>query len=381
MTATPIASKRAMPSKPITLGFVGDVMLGRGVSTMFPFRSPDSFWGDALPLLRSANAVIANLESPITEATSQWRRTWKAFRFRAHPSAIDTLRAGNIRCVNLANNHALDYEDRGLIETLERLDAGGIAHAGAGRNLADAIRPALVEVDGGRVGVIGVTDTMPEFAAGRCRPGTNVLRIDDRNATLGLLGLLIRELRLSGADTIVLSVHWGPNLRTRPPTRFRRFARAAVELGVDIVHGHSAHLIQGVERWGDGLILYDTGDFLDDYWVFPFVRTDRSFVFLVELRNGRPARLTMRPVKLERGRVGLADGAEFAAIVSTMRRRCQRFATPLVAVGDGLLTTFPSDPENGSDPAPSASPAGSGKPTSIHRFERDQSPRQRAAWC
>src|SRR5215472_219175 len=92
----------AMTTTSVTLAFVGDLMLGRGVSAMFSTRAPETFWGGALPALRSADAVIANLESPITEAASEWRRTWKAFRFRAAPSAVDVLRAGNIRCVNLA---------------------------------------------------------------------------------------------------------------------------------------------------------------------------------------------------------------------------------------------------------------------------------------
>ena len=348
-----------MTTTSVTLAFVGDLMLGRGVSAMFGTRAPESFWGDALTVLRSTDAVIANLESPITEAASEWRRTWKAFRFRAGPPAVDVLRAGNVRCVNLANNHALDYGEQGLIETLERLDAAGIAHAGAGRDLADAIKPALVDVGGMRIGVIGVTDNMPEFAAGRRRPGTNVLRIDDRNVTLGLIDLLIRHLRRAGADTIVLSVHWGPNLRTRPPARFRRFARAAVELGVDIVHGHSAHLVQAVEQWGAGLILYDTGNFLDDYWVFPGVRIDRSFIFVVELQDGRPMRLILRPVKLEPGRVELATGDEFAAIVRMMRRRCHPFSTRLVPTRDGLMAAWSADGRRESPPTDAAwTPAG-----------------------
>jgi len=339
-----------MSREPVTLALIGDVMLGRGVSALLDTRETRSFWGDVLPVLRSADAVLANLESPITEAESEWKRTWKAFRFRAAPSAVEVLRAANIRCVNLANNHALDYDERGLHETLGLLDAGGIAHAGAGRNLAGAIRPSLFDAGGTTVGVIGMTDTMPEFAAGPNRAGTNFTRIDDRAASLGLVAFQLRELRRAGAQTVVLSVHWGPNLRTRPPSRFRRFARAAVELGIDIVHGHSAHLIQGVECWGNGLILYDTGNFLDDYWVFPGIRIDRSFVFLVELREGRLSRLSMRPVKLKRGHVDLATGTDFAATVETMRRRSRPFATPLARTPHGLSVTWPG----GEEPAATA---------------------------
>ena len=334
-----------MSKRPITLALIGDVMLGRGVSALLASREPRTFWGDVLPVLRSADAVIANLESPITEARSEWRRSWKAFRFRAAPSAVEVLRAANVRGVNLANNHALDYEEPGLRETLDRLDAGGIAHVGAGRNLSGAVRPSLLKVGGVSVGLIGMTDTMPEFAAGPNRAGTNVMRIDDSGASLGLIALQILELRRAGAETIVLSVHWGPNLRTSPPSRFRRFARAAVDLGIDIVHGHSAHLIQGVERWGDGLILYDTGNFLDDYWVFPGIRIDRSFVFLVELCAGKPTRLSMRPVKLKRGHVDLATGTDFSGTVETMLRRSHPFATTLIRTPHGLAMTWSSGEE------------------------------------
>jgi poly-gamma-glutamate synthesis protein (capsule biosynthesis protein) len=342
-TPTPATSAAGRPicRAPVTLALIGDVMLGRGVSALLGSREPRSFWGDALPVLRAADAVIANLECPITQAASEWRRSWKAFRFRAAPSAVEVLRAANIRCVNLANNHALDYEEPGLRETLDLLDAGGIAHVGAGRDLAGALRPSLFNAGGARIGVIGMTDNMPEFAAGPRCAGTNVARIDDRPASLGLVALQIGDLRRAGAETVVLSVHWGPNLRTWPPARFRRFARAVVELGVDIVHGHSAHLIQGVERWHDGLILYDTGNFLDDYWVFPGIRIDRSFAFLVELRQGKPARLSMRPVKLKRGHVDLATGADFAATVETMQRRSRPFATTLIPTAHGLLMTWP----------------------------------------
>jgi poly-gamma-glutamate synthesis protein (capsule biosynthesis protein) len=243
-----------------------------------------------------------------------------------------------VRCVNLANNHALDYGEHGLRETLQRLDAAGIAHVGAGADLNAALRPAMIDAGGARIGVIGMTDTMREFAAGPRKAGTNVLRIDDRNVTLGLVAALVGELRRADADIVVLSVHWGPNLRTWPPARFRRFAHAAIDLGVDIVHGHSAHLLQGVEWWKKGLVLYDTGDILDDYWVFPGIRTDRSCVFIVDVEDGRPRRLRVQPVSLTPGRVALATGDELAAIVRTVRRRSRPFGTSFAAAGDALAS-------------------------------------------
>jgi poly-gamma-glutamate capsule biosynthesis protein CapA/YwtB (metallophosphatase superfamily) len=322
---------------PATLAFVGDVMLGRRVSATFGARAAESHWGDVLPVLRSADAVVANLECPITQSDTPWRRTVKSFRFRADPRAVDVLRAANIRCVNLANNHALDYSEQGLYDTFTHLDAAGIARAGAGRDLAEAQRPAIFQAGGLRIGVIGLTDNMLTFTATPARAGTNRRRIDARAISNGLLDAALQELELANVDTVVLSVHWGPNLRTWPPARFQRFARAAIDRGVDIVHGHSAHLFQGVEAYRDGLILYDTGDILDDYWVFPGIRTDHSFVFLVDLDGGRPVRLSMRPVVLQPGRADLATGEVARTIMRTMRRRCRPFGTTLNEADGDLI--------------------------------------------
>ena len=316
-----------MLAKAVTIAFVGDIMLGRQVSAAGSTMPPEAFWGDVLPILRRADAVFANLECPITAGTRRWKRCWKAFRFRAEPRMTEVLKAANVRFVSLANNHMLDCEVDGLADTLAHLDAAGIAHAGAGGNSVEAMRPALLDIAGVRVGALSITDNMPEFAAGPTQPGTNFMRIRDDHATLGLLALQIEELRRRGALLIVMSAHWGPNLRPWPPARFRRFARAALELGVNVFHGHSAHILQGVELAGDRAILYDTGNILDDYWIFPGIRTDRSCVFLADFVGGSLHGLRAIPVSLQRGGVRLARGKESTAIASRLLRLSRPYAT------------------------------------------------------
>ncbi|MEE9302013.1 MAG: CapA family protein [Alphaproteobacteria bacterium] len=143
-------------------------------------------------------------------------------------------------------------------------------------------------------------------------------------------------MREAGARFIVLTLHWGWNLRASPGRRFRRFARAAIDAGVDLVHGHSAHLVHAVERYGGGVILYDTGNFLDDYWVCPFFRTDRSFVFFVDMVGDRPVRLRMLPVVISDRRVQLAREREFEVIRRKMQTRCRGFQTPVFLTSEGL---------------------------------------------
>jgi len=320
-----------------TLAFLGDVMLGRLVSAELGKRRPESFWGSTLPVLRAADAVFVNLECAITKCQRPWARTPKVFHFRAEPTAIAVLKAAGVRYAGLANNHVLDFETGGLQETLRRLDGAGIAHAGAGCTMTEAMRPALVNVGGLQVGVIALTDNEPDFAARRDRPGVYYTPILDNPDILTPIGDAVRRLRDEGADLVVLSPHWGPNMVLRPPSEFRRFAAMACGMGVDLVHGHSAHIFQGVERCGDSLILYDTGDFLDDYAVDRTLRNDWSFIFLVEVAGRRIERLRMLPVRLGFAQVDLASGEEFLAITRRMLHLCRDLGSEPVETPEGLL--------------------------------------------
>lgn len=317
-----------------TLALLGDLMLGRGVSRALRHRPPEWFWGDVLPILRRADAVLANLESPITTASR--RRSWKMFHFRADPEAIRILDCAAVRFVCLANNHMLDFDERGLLDTMAALDAAGIRYAGAGRNAAEAAAPVMLDLPGLKLGLLAATDNMRAFGAGPDRPGTNVIEFKEDSADLDWVARSVDALRRAGAAVVLLSLHWGPNMRLSPSRRFQRFAHAAIERGVDIIHGHSAHVVQAVERHRGGIILYDTGNFIDDYWKFPFRRTFWSFVFLLDIEGDRLGRLRLVPVHIHSSPLGLAKGETDRAIRTRMQSLCAAFGTPILDTAEGL---------------------------------------------
>src|SRR5919199_6266833 len=129
----------------ITVALVGDVMLGRGVNEALRSLGPQQPWSDVLPLLGPADLRIINLECAITDHKQPWTRTPKVFHFRADPSAVEVLRAARVDGCSLANNHTLDFEEQGLLDTLKHLEAAGIPYAGAGRNREEAAQPTLLE--------------------------------------------------------------------------------------------------------------------------------------------------------------------------------------------------------------------------------------------
>ena len=334
----------ASPDSVANLAFLGDIMLGRLVSDEIARRPPEHVWGTTRPLLQEADSVLGNLECAITIHKTPWSRTPKVFHFGAVPRAIDVLRAGNVRYVSLANNHILDFEEAGLTDTIAHLDRAGILHAGAGADRAAAAAPAMLNVGGLAIGIISMTDNEPPFAAGPDRTGTYYAPIGTGPEILGPLDRSIAGLRGAGAALIVLSIHWGPNMVTAPPDHFRAFAHAVVDLGVDIVHGHSAHLFQGVEVRNDRLILYDTGNFIDDYAVDRVLRNDWSFVFRVEADETGPIRLRMAPVRLDFAEVNLATDGEFEAICDRMESLSAPFGTRLKRTDQGLeLAIRPAD--------------------------------------
>lgn len=328
-----------MPKR-ITIAFIGDVMLGRGVNEEIPTSLPEEFWGNVLPILRSADAVIANLECAITEHKIRWWKTPKVFYFRADPPSVEVLKTANIRCVTLANNHTLDYEEQGLIDTLRSLDNAGIARAGAGVNAVEAAQPVIFDVSDLKVGVLSFTDNEPPFAAGPDSPGTNYIEIGTNQTALDRIRDGVMQARWYGADLVVLSLHWGPNMVLRPPRLFQEFGLAAIDLGVDVVYGHSAHVFQGVQVPQDRLIMYDTGDFIDDYAVDPELRNDWSFIFLLDVDAEGPKRLRMLPVRLRYARVELAEGEEFQQIRDRMRMLCRELGTETIDTPEGLELTI-----------------------------------------
>jgi poly-gamma-glutamate synthesis protein (capsule biosynthesis protein) len=319
-----------------TIAFIGDVMLGRGVDELIGRNPPESFWGDVLPVLRAADAVVANLECAITAHRAPWNKTSKVFHFRARQEAVTVLRAANVRCVSLANNHTLDYQETGLLETLSALEAAGIQYAGAGPDLDAARAIAVIDVGGARLGVAAFTDNEPPFAAGPTRPGTSYLDIGGDPQAGQRVARAAATARDAGADLVVLSLHWGPNMVASPPPRFRDFARAAIDSSVDLVYGHSAHVFQGIEVHRQRPILYDTGDFLDDYAIDAKLRNDWSFVFLLDVEGARMQKLRLRPVRLTYAEVNFAAGDELAAIRTRMRALCGELDTPLTDTEEGL---------------------------------------------
>jgi poly-gamma-glutamate capsule biosynthesis protein CapA/YwtB (metallophosphatase superfamily) len=318
-----------MEREKFLLGLAGDVMIGRGVDQAIAQKGYDYPWGDVLPLLRSTDMNLANLETALTYSNTPVPKT---FNFKASPDKVQTLNRARITAVSLANNHVLDFEEGGLLETLRTLKAAGIHYAGAGTNETEAARPALITRNGFSLGLLSFTDNEPGWKAGPYTSGTNYINVEDSRDRQRVLNAV--ELLRPAVDLVVVSLHWGPNMREEPPAHFITFAHQLVEGGADIIHGHSAHLFQGIEIYRHKLILYDTGDFVDDYMVHPAVRNDLSFLFLVELVGNHLERLRLVPVRIANNCVNKATGPDARWAFRLLQERSALFGTVISEHGE-----------------------------------------------
>jgi poly-gamma-glutamate synthesis protein (capsule biosynthesis protein) len=342
LLAAPLAARGAAGAEgTATIAFIGDVMLGRDVSAALRHRPPEWFWGDVLPVLRAADATIANLESPITEVRASQTRTPKWQHFRADPAAIAILRAAKVRAVCIANNHILDMGEAGLAQTRRLLADARIVAVGAGADASEAAAPAILDLPGLRIGLLGATDALSDYAAGPGRAGVNRIEFDARSTALPALAGAAAELRGRGAELLVLTLHWGPNFRLRPFDASRGFAHAAIAAGFDVIHGHSAHLLHGVEAVGRGLVLHDTGNALDDYTPLPLLRQERGCVFLLDTGPRGPRRLRLLPIRTHPWPLRIATGRDRALIAARLRAMSAELGTTLRETPAGLELVMP----------------------------------------
>lgn len=314
----------------LILALAGDVMFGRGVNRRISELGPLHPWGDILTDIQQADAFLINLECALTSRTKRWRNGAKAFYFRAHPRAVKSLQLARVDFAGLANNHAVDYGMEGLLDTIRHLSEAGIAFAGAGDNVATAAEPAILTVGSYRIGILAYADYPIEWAAGETSSGINYTPISLAHDTFATVECAIDAAR-QRTDLVIFSIHWGPNMRERPDGDDRTFARHIIDAGADVFWGHSAHLVHGVELWHGKPILYDTGDFVDDYAVDAELRNDLSALFLLRVRPPAVERIDLIPVAISDRRVRRAQGPDREWF-------CRRFTALSAELGTDVQT-------------------------------------------
>jgi poly-gamma-glutamate capsule biosynthesis protein CapA/YwtB (metallophosphatase superfamily) len=315
----------------VTLALMGDTMLGRMVGLALERSSPSSIVApEVVELVRDADLRVLNLECCISVRGERWAAPGKPFFFRAPPNAVDVLTELGVDCVTLANNHALDYGVTALLDTMAHLDAAGIARVGAGVDPERARAPAVLEARGCRLTVFGVTDHPSDFGVTAERPGVAWAPLRE-----GVPAWLLEGVGGAAGTAVLVTPHWGPNMAVEPRAYVRRAAWALRCAGATLVAGHSAHVFQGA----DDAVLYDLGDFVDDYARDAVLRNDLGLLFLVQLGADGVQRIEAVPLKLEYCHTRLADAEDAAWIGRRFRAACRALGTEVAVSGGRLVVS------------------------------------------
>ncbi len=271
-----------------TLLFVGDIMLSRGVEKKI--RASGDFRFPFLRIAsttRAADIAFANLEGPISD---RGENQGSVYSFRADPRTVEGLSYAGFDVLSLANNHALDWGPDALSQTADLLHAASIRTAGAGKNETEANAPAILDLNGTKIGFLAYTTLLPEsFEAQSESPGIS-------HETKASMESAIRALR-NNVDLLAVSVHWGNEYEEVSNDAQRALGHALIDAGADLVVGHHPHIAQEVKRYKNGWIAYSLGNFVFDQNFSD--KTMRGLLLYADVKEGHIEKITTSTVFLD----------------------------------------------------------------------------------
>lgn len=240
-----------------TLLFGGDVLLSSHV--LNAYQSAGGIHGvldeGYRKVIRDAGFFMVNEEFPFSSRGVQAED--KEYTFRLEPERVSMFQEMGVDAVTLANNHALDFGQEALLDSVAVLDGAGILHTGAGANLTEARKPVETVIDGQRIAVIGATRVIPEssWAAGKNHPGM----LSSYDATE-----LLKEIRAQKDEgkLVIVYVHWGIERDENPQEYQRTLGQQYIDAGADLVIGSHPHVLQGIEYYKGKPIVYSLGNFV-----------------------------------------------------------------------------------------------------------------------
>lgn len=261
VAATPSPSLADSPSPEpeprgrILIHGTGDVNVDPSYIPNFRTYGYGYAWSGLDGLFRRDDLTVINLECAVSDKGTA---VAKEFNFRGDPAALPAMRRAGVEVANLGNNHSYDFGPEALVDTRKNVERAGISAIGAGRDRREALSPALFELNGWTVAVVGidhVVDPYPEAVAAPGKPGTAAGHDVEQ---------MVRAIRRADreADIVVVSIHWGIELDTQPRDFQVDMGHRFVDGGADIIFGHHSHRLQPLSFYKGRPIFWGLGNFV-----------------------------------------------------------------------------------------------------------------------
>lgn len=243
-------------------------------------RDVDTLFEKTADEIRSADLAFMQLEMTLTERGARVPQT--KHTSRTHPDAAEAFARAGFDVVSWASNHSLDWGTEGFLDTVEAIEAAGLIPLGTGRNIDEARAPRIVERGGLRVAFLAYCSILPDsYWATAERAGIAPLRAFTLHEAIepdqpgtphrmytvphpGDEAAMVADIEAAKekADVVIVSCHWGIHFTRAELADYQRaLGRAAIEAGAEMVLGHHAHILKGVEFHRGKPIFHSLGNF------------------------------------------------------------------------------------------------------------------------
>ena len=244
----------------VSVAVTGDVMFGRKMPAVLesgesPFRYVEN-------VTKNADVLLVNFENPVTTSTYAVKGD---VPLKADPKYTYLLSGANdVVVASQANNHALDYGETGLNESIKNLKEAGIYVIGAGMNSAEATKPVVIEKGDRKITILNYMDA-DNFAEYRGVMDPATANSSGYSAyDSELAQRQIQEARENGSSIVIVYLHYGNEYSRSPNDNQIKISHELINDGADIVIGSHAHVTQGVEMYNGKPIFYNLGNFIFD---------------------------------------------------------------------------------------------------------------------
>lgn len=302
-------------------------MLGRGVDGIL--ESGQNVFRDVDPLFQNSDAVVVNLEDPLTTSSTNFKQ---AIPLKANPTYTHVLKDNKVVVACLANNHIMDYGDKGLTDTISALQSNGINYTGAGENLDQATKPVYLDIKGRKITILNFMDntTFTGFLPSEM-PAATVNSPGYAPADWNIIKKSIDESK-KNSDITVIVFHYGNEYSIIPNNYQIDLSHKCIDEGADIVIGSHPHVIQEIESYNGKPIFYSLGNF-----VFDQSNTATHSSLMVEMDLvGNEAKVVVHPMILVGSIPRPMDNSSGTAILEKLKSQSSLNMT--IDGGNGLLT-------------------------------------------
>ena len=251
-----------MADEVVRITAVGDIMLDRYLGEKIANRGQIDYpFAKMLDIFAGADLLTGNFESSLGDVGEP---ADKIYQFQSPPGAAQTLANAGFDYVTLANNHAFDYGAEALLQGIDLLDAQGVATVGAGMDDAAARAAYITQTNGLTIASVGFVHVPKEGAGFGFDTESWTATADTAGLAWGApetIAADVAALAATEPDLIVVHLHSGYEYIEEPSEEQAAAAHAAIDAGADVVIGHHAHILQGIEYYNGGVIVYGLGNF------------------------------------------------------------------------------------------------------------------------